>query len=88
MHKPRYSLKTLILSISLVAAGITSATSASTVLVNSGWMYFLVPGLWFGGGGIAGAGIGMLMPFKMPSIGATLGAMVGAVAQLIVLAFV
>jgi hypothetical protein len=68
----------------LVTVGLTASLSALFVHINSEVMYFLVPGLWFGGAAMVGAGVGMLLPFEMPSIGAILGAMLGVAAQVFI----
>jgi hypothetical protein len=82
---PRFALKTLLLSTSLVAIGLAAAVSAPAVRIHSQLACIVVHGLWFGGGAIAGAGIGLLLPFKMPSLGIMLGAILGAFVLLFVL---
>jgi hypothetical protein len=72
------------LSLSLIAFGIAAAAWATSVRVDSAATYLLVPGLWLGGGALIGAGIGILLPFKIPSIGLIIGAILGVAAQLFI----
>ena len=74
---PRFSLKLLLLSTSLIATGLLFFVAPFRFGIHTNNEQILMAALFWTSGPLVGAGIGILLPFKMPSIGAVFGALVG-----------